>query len=118
MHRGLPRCPRAVGPAPADRGWATPAPPGPAPPKNGSRRGDVGYDDDSRMTTLTASSRWPVLAGVAGVVLLVAAGFVALSLSALLSAVGGALLARAAVCRRRPRPECASARYPGLADAR
>jgi len=104
-------------PRPRRSGPGAARPTGPGPPKNGSRRGDVGYDDESRMTTLTASSRWPVLAGVAGVVLLVAAGFLALSVSALLAAVGGALLAGAAVWRRRPGAEPDRDSNPGRVDA-
>ena len=77
----------------------------------------MGYDDDSRMTILTASSRWPVLAGVAGVVLLVAAGLVALSVSALLAAVGGALLAGAAVWLRRTGVAPDRDSNPGRVDA-
>src|SRR5438445_13711117 len=96
------------------RGRPRPRRPG---PKNGSRRGDVGYDGESRMTILTASSRWPVLAGVAGVVFLVAAGLVALSVSALLAAVGGALLAGAAVWLRRPGVAPDRARNPGRVAA-
>src|SRR5260370_18582535 len=93
------------------------APPRRPGPKNESRRRDVGYDDDLRMTILPASSRWPVLAGVAGVVLLVAAGLVALSVSALLAAVGGALLAGAAVWLRRPGVAPDRDSNPGRVDA-
>jgi len=49
------------------------------------------------MTTFPASSRWPLVAGAAGLVLLVVAGVMAVSVSVLLAALGGALLAGAAV---------------------
>jgi diguanylate cyclase (GGDEF)-like protein len=48
------------------------------------------------MMTLAASSRWPIVAGVAGVVLLAAAGLVGPTVSTALAAAGGALVAGAA----------------------